>query len=261
MGKKMQTVDGNTAAAHVAYAFSEVAAIYPITPSSPMGEFADAWAAEGRKNVFGQKVKVSELQSEGGASGAVHGALQGGSLTTTFTASQGLLLMIPNMNKISGELLPGVFHVSARSVATHALSIFGDHSDVMHCRATGFALLSSAGVQEAHDLAIVAHLAAIESSVPFVHFFDGFRTSHEIQKVELFDYDEFAKLVDYDAVKAFKDKALRPEKPVTRGTAENPDIFFQNRERANEFYNKVPYIVEEKMRMVEKLTGRKIQTV
>jgi len=257
VGKKMQTVDGNTAAAHVAYAFSEVAAIYPITPSSPMGEFADAWAAEGRKNIFGQKVKVSELQSEGGASGAVHGALQGGSLTTTFTASQGLLLMIPNMNKISGELLPGVFHVSARSVATHALSIFGDHSDVMHCRATGFSLLASAGVQEAHDLAIVAHLAAIESSVPFVHFFDGFRTSHEIQKVELFDYDEFAKLVNYDAVKAFKDKALRPEKPVTRGTAENPDIFFQNRERANEFYNKVPYIVEEKMRMVEKLTGRK----
>ncbi|HPF17754.1 MAG TPA: pyruvate:ferredoxin (flavodoxin) oxidoreductase [Thermotogota bacterium] len=257
MGKKMVTVDGNTAATHVAYAFSEVAAIYPITPSSPMGEFADAWAAEGRKNVFGQKVKVSELQSEGGASGAVHGALQGGSLTTTFTASQGLLLMIPNMNKISGELLPAVFHVSARSVATHALSIFGDHSDVMHCRQTGWSLLASAGVQEAHDLAIVAHLAAMDSSVPFLHFFDGFRTSHEIQKVELFDYDDLAKLVNYDAVKAFKDKALRPEKPVTRGTAQNPDIFFQNRERANLYYDKVPFIVEEKMRMVEKLTGRK----
>jgi len=257
VGKKMVTVDGNTAATHVAYAFSEVAAIYPITPSSPMGEFADAWAAEGRKNVFGQKVKVSELQSEGGASGAVHGALQGGSLTTTFTASQGLLLMIPNMNKISGELLPAVFHVSARSVATHALSIFGDHSDVMHCRQTGWSLLASAGVQEAHDLAIVAHLAAMDSSVPFLHFFDGFRTSHEIQKVELFDYDDLAKLVNYDAVKAFKDKALRPEKPVTRGTAQNPDIFFQNRERANLYYDKVPFIVEEKMRMVEKLTGRK----
>ena len=257
VGKKMVTVDGNTAATHVAYAFSEVAAIYPITPSSPMGEFADAWAADGRKNVFGQKVKVSELQSEGGASGAVHGALQGGSLTTTFTASQGLLLMIPNMNKISGELLPAVFHVSARSVATHALSIFGDHSDVMHCRQTGWSLLASAGVQEAHDLAIVAHLAAMDSSVPFLHFFDGFRTSHEIQKVELFDYDDLAKLVNYDAVKAFKDKALRPEKPVTRGTAQNPDIFFQNRERANLYYDKVPFIVEEKMRMVEKLTGRK----
>ncbi|MFW6263237.1 MAG: pyruvate:ferredoxin (flavodoxin) oxidoreductase, partial [Thermotogota bacterium] len=257
MGKKMVTVDGNTAATHVAYAFSEVAAIYPITPSSPMGEFADAWAADGRKNVFGQKVKVSELQSEGGASGAVHGALQGGSLTTTFTASQGLLLMIPNMNKISGELLPAVFHVSARSVATHALSIFGDHSDVMHCRQTGFSLLASAGVQEAHDMAIVAHLSAMESSLPFLHFFDGFRTSHEIQKVELFDYDDLAKLVNYDAVRAFKDKALRPEKPVTRGTAQNPDIFFQNRERANLYYNKVPYIVEEKMRMVENLTGRK----
>jgi len=257
VGKKMVTVDGNTATTHVAYAFSEVAAIYPITPSSPMGEFADAWAADGRKNVFGQKVKVSELQSEGGASGAVHGALQGGSLTTTFTASQGLLLMIPNMNKISGELLPAVFHVSARSVATHALSIFGDHSDVMHCRQTGWSLLASAGVQEAHDLAIVAHLAAMDSSVPFLHFFDGFRTSHEIQKVELFDYDDLAKLVNYDAVKAFKDKALRPEKPVTRGTAQNPDIFFQNRERANLYYDKVPFIVEEKMRMVEKLTGRK----
>ncbi len=253
----MVTVDGNTATTHVAYAFSEVAAIYPITPSSPMGEFADAWAADGRKNVFGQKVKVSELQSEGGASGAVHGALQGGSLTTTFTASQGLLLMIPNMNKISGELLPAVFHVSARSVATHALSIFGDHSDVMHCRQTGFSLLASAGVQEAHDLAIVAHLSAIDSSLPFLHFFDGFRTSHEIQKVELFDYDDLAKLMNYDAVKAFKEKALRPERPVTRGTAQNPDIFFQNRERANLYYDKVPFIVEEKMRMVEQLTGRK----
>jgi len=257
VGKKMVTVDGNTAAAHVAYAYSEVAAIYPITPSSPMGELADAWAADKRKNVFGQLVKVSELQSEAGASGSVHGALQGGSLTTTFTASQGLLLMIPNMNKISGELLPGVFHVSARSVANHALSIFGDHSDVMHCRQTGFALLGSAGVQEVHDLAIVAHLSAVDSSVPFLHFFDGFRTSHEIQKVELFDYESLKPLINMEAIKRFKDKALRPEKPVTRGTAENPDVFFQNREAANTYYQRLPQIVEENMKKVEKLTGRK----
>ncbi|HRW93770.1 MAG TPA: pyruvate:ferredoxin (flavodoxin) oxidoreductase, partial [Thermotogota bacterium] len=256
MGKKMGTIDGNTAAAHVAYAFSEVAAIYPITPSSPMGELADQWAAEGRKNIYGQKVRVSELQSEAGASGAVHGALQGGSLTTTFTASQGLLLMIPNMNKMSGELLPAVFHVSARSVATHALSIFGDHSDVMHCRATGFALLASAGVQEVHDMAMVAHLSAIDSSIPFLHFFDGFRTSHEVQKVEILDYEDMAPLVNHEAIAAFKDKALRPESPVTRGTAQNPDIFFQNREAANLWYQKVPHIVAENMRKVSQLTGR-----
>jgi len=252
----MGTIDGNTAAAHVAYAFSEVAAIYPITPSSPMGELADQWAAEGRKNIYGQKVRVSELQSEAGASGAVHGALQGGSLTTTFTASQGLLLMIPNMNKMSGELLPAVFHVSARSVATHALSIFGDHSDVMHCRATGFALLASAGVQEVHDMAMVAHLSAIDSSIPFLHFFDGFRTSHEVQKVEILDYEDMAPLVNHEAIAAFKDKALRPESPVTRGTAQNPDIFFQNREAANLWYQKVPHIVAENMRKVSQLTGR-----
>jgi len=256
VGKKMVTIDGNYAAAHVAYAYSEVAAIYPITPSSTMGELIDQWAAEGRKNMFGHIVKVSELQSEAGASGSVHGALQGGSLTSTYTASQGLLLMIPNMNKISGELLPAVFHVSARTVATHALSIFGDHSDVMHCRATGFALLASSGVQEVHDMAIVAHLSALDSSVPFLHFFDGFRTSSEIQKVELNDYEDLAKLINRDRIRAFKEKALRPERPVTRGTAQNPDIFFQSREAANQYFDNVPYIVEENMRKVSQLTGR-----
>ena len=254
--KKMMTVDGNTAAAYVAYAFSDVATIYPITPSSPMGELADQWAAEGRKNIYGNPVKVSELQSEAGASGATHGALQGGALATTFTASQGLLLMIPNMNKISGELLPGVFHVAARSVATHALSIFGDHSDVMHTRATGFALLASGSVQEVHDLAIVAHLSAVEARVPFLHFFDGFRTSHEIQKIEVLEYDAFKEMINMDAVRAFKKNALNPERPITRGTAQNPDIFFQNREAANKYYERVPYIVEENMKKVEAYTGR-----
>ncbi|HOF94697.1 MAG TPA: pyruvate:ferredoxin (flavodoxin) oxidoreductase, partial [Clostridia bacterium] len=221
------TIDGNTAAAHVAYAFSEVAAIYPITPSSNMAEVADEWAANGRKNVFGQTVRVSEMQSEGGAAGAVHGSLAAGALTTTFTASQGLLLMIPNMYKISGELLPGVFHVSARALAAHSLSIFGDHSDVMSARQTGFALLSAASVQEVMDLAVVAHLSAIKASVPFVHFFDGFRTSHEIQKIEEIDYEDMAKLLDWEAVSKFRSRSLNPEHPHMAGTAQNPDIYFQ----------------------------------
>ncbi|MBS4534801.1 pyruvate:ferredoxin (flavodoxin) oxidoreductase [Clostridium sp. D2Q-14] len=256
MAKVMKTMDGNTAASHVSYAFTDVAAIYPITPSSPMAEYADDWAAHGRNNIFGQPVKVTELQSEGGASGAVHGSLQGGALTTTFTASQGLLLMIPNMYKIAGELLPGVFHVSARAVASHALSIFGDHSDVMATRQTGFAMLASGSVQEVMDLAGVAHLSAIKSRVPFVHFFDGFRTSHEIQKIEVVDYDEYAKLVDYDAVKAFRNRSLNSERPVTRGTAQNPDIFFQARESSNRFYDELPKIVEDYMNEMSKVVGR-----
>ncbi|ACL70827.1 pyruvate:ferredoxin (flavodoxin) oxidoreductase [Halothermothrix orenii] len=256
MAKTMKTMDGNTAAAHVAYAFTDVAAIYPITPSSPMAELVDKWSAHGRKNIFGQTVKLTEMQSEGGASGAVHGSLATGALTTTFTASQGLLLMIPNMYKIAGELLPGVFHVSARTVATHALSIFGDHSDVMAARQTGFALLASGSVQEVMDLGGVAHLAAIKSRIPFLHFFDGFRTSHEIQKVEVMDYDDLAKLVDYEAVENFRKNALNPEHPVTRGTAQNPDIFFQAREACNKFYDAVPDIVEDYMKEITKLTGR-----
>jgi len=254
--KKMKTMDGNTAASHVAYAFTDVAAIYPITPSSPMAENIDEWAAYGQKNIFGQKVNVVELQSEGGASGSVHGSLQAGALTSTFTASQGLLLMIPNMYKISGELLPGVFHVSARAVATHALSIFGDHSDVMAARQTGFALLASGGVQEVMDMGAVAHLAAIKSRVPFLHFFDGFRTSHEVQKIEVWDYEDLKKMVDMEAVKDFRDRALNPMHPVTRGTAQNPDIFFQARESSNKFYEKVPGIVADYMQQVSKVTGR-----
>src|SRR5690554_5908811 len=206
MGKEMKTMDGNTAAAHVGYAFTDVAAIYPITPSSPMAEYVDLWSAHGRKNIFGQRVKLTEMQSEGGASGAVHGSLATGALTTTFTASQGLLLMIPNMYKISGELLPGVFHVSARSLATHALSIFGDHSEVMAARQTGFALLASASVQEVMDLAGVAHLAAIKGRVPFLHFFDGFRTSHEVQKIEVMEYEDLEKLLDYNALNEFRQR-------------------------------------------------------
>ncbi len=256
MPGKLETIDGNTAAAHVAYAFSEVAAIYPITPSSPMGESADEWAAQGRKNIFGQTLKVVELQSEAGAAGAVHGSLAAGALTTTFTASQGLLLMIPNMYKISGELLPGVFHVSARALAAHALSIFGDHSDVMAARQTGFALLASGSVQEAMDLAVVAHLSAIKGRVPFLHFFDGFRTSHEVQKVEVLDYDDLAKLVDHGAVEAFRARALSPEHPHQRGTAQNPDTYFQNREAANVFYAALPAIVEDSMKKITGLTGR-----
>jgi len=254
--KTMKTMDGNMAAAYVAYAFTEVAAIYPITPSSTMGEYVDEWAAHGKKNMFGQVVSVSELQSEGGASGAVHGSLAAGSLTSTFTASQGLLLMIPNMYKISGELLPGVFHVSARAVATHALSIFGDHSDVMAVRQTGFGLLAAGSIQEIMDLAGVAHLSAIKSRVPFLHFFDGFRSSHEIQKIEVIGYEDFKKLLDKDALKQFRERALNPEHPVTRGTAQNPDIFFQARESSNRFYNKVPEIVVDYMNKISKLTGR-----
>ncbi len=256
MANQMKTMDGNTAAAHVAYAFTDVAAIYPITPSSPMAELVDSWSANGRKNIFGQEVKLTEMQSEGGASGAVHGSLVAGALTTTFTASQGLLLMLPNMYKIAGELLPGVFHVSARTVATHALSIFGDHSDVMATRQTGVAMLASGSVQEVMDLAGVAHLASIKSSVPFTHFFDGFRTSHEYQKIEVLDYDDLAELVDYGKVSEFRHRALNPERPVTMGTAQNPDIFFQAREAANSFYEAVPDIVEDYMQDISELTGR-----
>ena len=256
MSKVMKTMDGNTAAAYASYAFTDVAAIFPITPSSPMAELADEWAAHGKKNIFGQTVKVVEMQSEGGASGAVHGSLQAGALTTTYTASQGLLLMIPNMYKIAGELLPAVFHVSARALAGHALSIFGDHSDVMATRQTGFALLASSSVQEAMDLGGVAHLSALKARVPFMHFFDGFRTSHEIQKIEVIDYDDLAKLVDMDAVNEFRARALNPEHPVTRGTAQNPDIFFQERESSNKFYEAVPDIVAEYMKEIEKITGR-----
>jgi len=256
MAGKFKTMDGNTAAAHCAYAFTEVAAIYPITPSSTMAEYVDQWAANGQKNIFGQKVEVVEMQSEAGAAGAVHGSLQAGALTTTFTASQGLLLMIPNMYKIAGELLPTVFHVSARAIAAHALNIFGDHQDVMACRQTGFALLASGSVQETMDLGGVAHLAAIKGRVPFLHFFDGFRTSHEIQKIEVMDYADLEKLVDKDALKAFKDNALNPEHPVLRGTAQNSDIYFQGREVANKYYEAVPDIVADYMKEITKITGR-----
>ncbi|EHL16874.1 pyruvate-flavodoxin oxidoreductase [Peptoanaerobacter stomatis] len=256
MAKHMKTMDGNTAAAYVSYAFTEVAAIFPITPSSPMAEVVDEWAANGMKNVFGQTVKVSELQSEAGAAGAVHGSLSTGALTTTYTASQGLLLMIPNMYKIAGELLPGVFHVSARALASHALSIFGDHSDVMSARQTGFAMLCSGSVQEVMDLGGIAHLAAIKSKVPFMHFFDGFRTSHEIQKIETIDFEDLAKLVDQEALAEFRAKALDPNHPYTKGTAQNPDIFFQAREASNVFYNAVPKIVADYMVEISKLTGR-----
>ena len=254
--KKFMTCDGNCAAAHVAYMFSEVAAIYPITPSSPMAEYIDEWSAGGRKNIFGENVKVVEMQSEAGASGAVHGSLQAGALTTTYTASQGLLLMIPNMYKIAGELLPGVFHVSARALAAQALSIFGDHADVMACRQTGFAMLVTSSVQEIMDLAPVAHLAAIEGRVPFVHFFDGFRTSHEIQKVEAADMEKLRKLVNYKALKEYRERALNPEHPVTRGTAQNPDIYFQTRELQNKYYDALPDIVAKYMKQMTKITGR-----
>jgi len=255
--KKMKTMDGNMAASHVAYAFTDVAAIYPITPSSNMAENVDVWSSGGKKNIFGQEVKVVEMQSEAGAAGTVHGSLAAGALTTTFTASQGLLLMIPNMYKISGELLPSVFHVSARTIAAHALSIFGDHSDVMACRQTGFAMLASGNPQEVMDLGGIAHLAAIKGRVPFLHFFDGFRTSHEIQKIEVIEYEDFAKLVDHEAINAFRQRALSPEHPVTRGTAQNPDIFFQAREASNKFYDAIPGIVENYMEEIYKLTGRK----
>ncbi len=255
MTKKL-TIDGNTAAAHVAYAMSEVSAIYPITPSTPMAESCDEWTTQGRLNIFGAIPKISELQSEGGASGAMHGALSAGALTTTFTASQGLLLMIPNMYKIAGELLPCVFHVSARSLAYHALSIFGDHSDVMACRQTGFAMLASSSVQESMDLGLVAHLATLKAKVPFLHFFDGFRTSHEIAKIDMIDYADIAKIVDYDAIRDFKSRALNPEHPIQKGTAQNPDIYFQNREACNKFYDATPAIVQECMNDVASITGR-----
>ncbi len=256
MAKKMKTMDGNSAAAHCAYAFTEVAAIYPITPSSNMAENVDQWSADGLKNIFGETVDVVEMQSEAGAAGAVHGSLQAGALTTTFTASQGLLLMIPNMYKIAGELLPTVFHVSARAIAAHALNIFGDHQDVMACRQTGFAMLASGSVQETMDLGGVAHLASIKGRVPFLHFFDGFRTSHEIQKIEVMDYEDLKGLLDRDALKAFKDNALNPEHPVLRGTAQNSDIYFQGREVANKYYDAIPDIVADYMKEITKITGR-----
>ena len=233
MARKLKTMDGNNAAAHVAYAFTDVAAIYPITPSSVMAEHIDEWAAAGRKNLFGQTVKVAEMQSEGGAAGAVHGSLMSGALTTTFTASQGLLLMIPNMYKIAAENLPCVMHVSARALATHALSIFGDHSDVMACRGTGFAMLASSNPQEVMDLAAVAHLSAIEGSASFLHFFDGFRTSHEIQKIGVWDYADLDEMLDKEKVQAFRKGALNPNHPHIKGSAQNPDIFFQTREACN----------------------------
>ena len=254
--KKFITCDGNAAAAHIAYMFSEVSCIYPITPSSPMAENVDEWAAQGRKNLFGETVQLVELQSEAGAAGAVHGALQAGTLTTTYTASQGLLLMIPNMYKIAGELLPCVFHVTARALAAQALNIFGDHSDVYSTRQTGFAMLASDSVQEVMDLSAVSHLTAIKSRVPFVNFFDGFRTSHEIQKIEAVDMEDLRGLVDQEALQAFRDRALNPETPVTRGTAQNPDIYFQSREAANPFYNAVPDIVADYMKEMTKITGR-----
>ncbi|WP_304647475.1 pyruvate:ferredoxin (flavodoxin) oxidoreductase, partial [uncultured Duncaniella sp.] len=254
--KKFLTCDGNQAAAHVSYMFSEVAAIYPITPSSTMAEYVDEWAAAGRKNIFGETVLVQEMQSEGGAAGAVHGSLQAGALTTTYTASQGLLLMIPNMYKIAGELLPSVFHVSARTIASHALSIFGDHQDVMSCRQTGFAMLAEGSVQEVMDLAGVAHLATIKSRVPFINFFDGFRTSHEIQKIEEMDQNDLAPLIDQEALAEFRARALNPNNPIARGMAENGDVFFQHREACNEYYNRVPEIVEEYMKEITRITGR-----
>ncbi len=257
MTQRTVTIDGNTAAAHVAYALSEAAAIYPITPSSTMAELADEWASQGRTTIFGQPLAIREMQSEAGAAGAVHGSLAAGALTVTFTASQGLLLMIPNMYKIAGELLPAVFHVSARALATHALSIFGDHSDVYACRQTGFALLASSSVQEAHDLALAAHLAAMASSVPFLHFFDGFRTSHEIQKIQILDYADMAGLVDHEAITAFRARSMNPEHPHTRGTAQNPDIYFQGREASNPFYLRLPDIVTASLDKVAAVTGRR----
>ncbi len=255
MARKMKTMDGNTAAAHVSYAFTDVAAIYPITPSSNMAEFTDKWSAEGKKNIFGQEVKVVEMQSEAGAAGTVHGSLAAGALTTTYTASQGLLLMIPNMYKIAGELLPGVINVSARAVASHALSIFGDHSDIYACRQTGFAMLASTNPQEVMDLGAVAHLAAIKGRVPFVHFFDGFRTSHELQKIEQWSDEDLADMTDFEAIDAFRRRALNPEHPVQRGTAQNPDIFFQSREASNKFYEAVPAIAQEYMDKVNAKIG------
>ena len=255
MERQFKSMDGNTAAAHVSYAFTEVAAIYPITPSSPMADFVDQWSAQGRENIFGSKVKVQEMQAESGAAGAVHGSLNAGALTTTYTASQGLLLMIPNMYKIAGELLPVVFHVSARALASHTLSIFGDQSDVMACRQTGFAMLCETSVQEIMDLAPVAHLAAIKGRVPFINFFDGFRTSHEIQKVAVWDYKDLADMVDMDAVNEFRARALNSNHPTMRGSHENGDIFFQNREASNKYYDAIPEIVEDYMNQINAKLG------
>ncbi|MBN2604795.1 MAG: pyruvate:ferredoxin (flavodoxin) oxidoreductase, partial [Bacilli bacterium] len=254
--KVFQSMDGNQAAAHVSYAFTEVAGIYPITPSSPMAEYTDLWASQGKKNLFGMPVKVIEMQSEAGAAGTVHGSLQAGALTTTYTASQGLLLKLPNMYKIAGELLPGVIHVAARSIAVQALSIFGDHQDVMAARPTGFAILASGSVQEVMDLGGVAHLAAIKSSVPFLHFFDGFRTSHEVNKVEVMDYADLDKLLDRDAVKAFRKRALNSTNPVTRGSAQNDDVYMQAREIQDKYYETVPAIVAEYLEKISEITGR-----
>ncbi|MGL5085834.1 MAG: pyruvate:ferredoxin (flavodoxin) oxidoreductase, partial [Clostridium sp.] len=254
--RKMKTMDGNAAASHISYAFTDVAAIFPITPSSPMSEQVDEWMSQGKKNIFGQPVKVMEMQSEAGAAGAVHGSLQAGALTTTYTSSQGLLLMLPNMYKIAGELLPTVFHVAARALATSSLNIFGDHQDVMSARQTGFAMLAEGSVQEVMDLSAVAHLASIKSRIPFINFFDGFRTSHEIQKIEVIEYDELATLVDEEALEEFRNRAMNPNKPVTRGTAQNPDIYFQTRESVNRFYDEVPDIVESYMAEITNITGR-----
>src|SRR5471030_452522 len=254
--RKMKTMDGNTAAAYVSYGFTEVAVIYPITPSSPMAEHVDEWVSQGKKNIFGQPVKVVEMQSEAGAAGALHGSLQAGALTTTYTASQGLLLMIPNMYKIAGELLPCVMHVAARALATSSLNIFGDHQDVMAARQTGFAMLAESSVQEVMDLSGVAHLATLKAKIPFMNFFDGFRTSHEIQKIELIEQEELAKLVDYEAIDDFRKRSLNPDHPVIRGTAQNPDIYFQTREAVNGYYDEIPEIVEEYMSQITKITGR-----
>ncbi|MFN7290227.1 MAG: hypothetical protein ACK5T6_06545 [Pirellula sp.] len=256
MNSKTATIDGNEAVAKVAYALSEVIAIYPITPATPMGEWADEWATRGVKNCFGDVPRVVEMQSEGGAAGALHGALQGGALGTTFTASQGLLLMIPNMFKIAGELTPTVIHVAARSVATHALSIFGDHSDVMAVRGTGFAMLASSSVQEAHDMACIAHASTLEARVPFLHFLDGFRTSHEVKKISLLSEETILAMIDRDAIMQHRARALDPNKPVLRGSAQNPDVFFQSREASNRFYNAAPSIVQTHMDRLCQLTGR-----
>ena len=255
MARKMKTMDGNQAAAHASYAYTDVAAIYPITPSSVMAEHTDEWATQGRKNIFGQTVQVTEMQSEAGAAGAVHGSLAAGALTTTFTASQGLLLMIPNLYKVAGEQLPGVFNVSARAVASHALNIFGDHSDVYACRQTGVAMLCESSVQEVMDLTPVAHCAALKGKVPFINFFDGFRTSHEIQKIETWDYEDLKDMVDMDAVDAFRKHALNPNHPCQRGSAQNPDIFFQAREACNPYYDALPAIVQEYMDKVNEKIG------
>ena len=254
--RKLKTMDGNTAAAHVAYAFSEVAAIYPITPSSPMAESMDEWVSQDRTNIFGEKVKIIEMESEGGAAGAVHGSITAGAYTSTFTASQGLLLMIPNMYKLAGEQTPTVFHVAARALATHALSIFGDHSDVMGCRQTGFAMLASNSVQQSMDLAAVAHLATIAGKLPMLHFFDGFRTSHENQKIEVWDYEDLKEMVDWDAIKAFKARAIHPAHPHSMGSAEQPETFFQHREACNTAYLETADIVNEYMEKVNAKIGR-----